>query len=176
MADARCPYCSEDRLIEWDSILRRWVCAVCGRTWQMATARATRRLTRGVDRASPNCLSALTQQGAWCDPFEIARSPIGVRGSRRHRSWTHITRFGVTGISGCGRRHPGSRSHAFAVARLPTIVRGVTQDRRHAHLFGKALSPIVDRTLSLHGSCNLLKTKVIVESKMSLDGKGVSAS
>ena len=30
----RCPGCGEDRLIEWDTVLRRWVCAVCSRAWK----------------------------------------------------------------------------------------------------------------------------------------------
>lgn len=30
---ARCPGCGEERLVEWDATLRRFVCAVCSRTW-----------------------------------------------------------------------------------------------------------------------------------------------
>ena len=32
-SEPRCPGCGEDRLIEWDGVLRRWVCAVCGWAW-----------------------------------------------------------------------------------------------------------------------------------------------
>ena len=33
---ARCPSCGEERLIEWDPVLRHWYCAVCGVTWTIA--------------------------------------------------------------------------------------------------------------------------------------------
>ena len=32
-SEVRCPSCSEDRLVEWDSVLRVWTCAVCGHDW-----------------------------------------------------------------------------------------------------------------------------------------------
>jgi len=31
----RCPGCGERRLIEWDTAIRRWVCAVCDRQWRI---------------------------------------------------------------------------------------------------------------------------------------------
>ena len=31
--DVRCPSCSEDRLVEWDSVLRVWTCSVCSHEW-----------------------------------------------------------------------------------------------------------------------------------------------
>lgn len=30
----RCTSCGEDRLIEWDEVLKVWSCAVCGRDWR----------------------------------------------------------------------------------------------------------------------------------------------
>lgn len=30
----RCISCGEDRLIEWDDVLKVWCCAVCGRDWR----------------------------------------------------------------------------------------------------------------------------------------------
>ena len=32
----RCPHCGERVLIEWDVVLRRWDCNVCGKWWQEA--------------------------------------------------------------------------------------------------------------------------------------------
>ena len=31
--DVQCPGCGEARLIEWDPVLRRWECRVCGWHW-----------------------------------------------------------------------------------------------------------------------------------------------
>lgn len=33
----RCASCGEDRLIEWDDVLKVWSCAVCGRDWREVT-------------------------------------------------------------------------------------------------------------------------------------------
>ena len=104
-----------------------------GLTGTSRAAMLRRGLSPVMSRAVPIVVCALTRSGSWCDPSAIARSPMGVRGSRRHRSWTHPTRFGVPGISDCGWRHPGSWSHTFAIARSPTIDRGVTQHCRHSH-------------------------------------------
>lgn len=32
--EVRCPGCGEDRLVEWDPVLRRWECKVCGKHWE----------------------------------------------------------------------------------------------------------------------------------------------
>lgn len=32
-SEARCPYCLEDRLVERDHIMQRFVCLVCSKTW-----------------------------------------------------------------------------------------------------------------------------------------------
>lgn len=32
----RCPYCTEDRMIEFDPVLKRWVCFCCGKSWPKA--------------------------------------------------------------------------------------------------------------------------------------------
>jgi hypothetical protein len=33
--EARCPYCGEDRLVDWCPVLCRWECAVCAKSWRL---------------------------------------------------------------------------------------------------------------------------------------------
>jgi transposase-like protein len=37
----RCPFCSEDVLIEFDAVIRRYVCSVCTKTWTPEHTRST---------------------------------------------------------------------------------------------------------------------------------------
>jgi len=33
-AIGRCPRCGEDRLVDWDRVMRRWICGVCSHYWK----------------------------------------------------------------------------------------------------------------------------------------------
>ena len=44
--ETKCPLCGETRLIDWDPVLQRWVCAVCARTWQRSVEGEARRLAQ----------------------------------------------------------------------------------------------------------------------------------
>lgn len=33
----QCPWCGERRSVEWDAILRRWICGVCAKAWRPST-------------------------------------------------------------------------------------------------------------------------------------------
>lgn len=45
-----CPGCGEDvrsSLVEWDAVLQRWHCAVCGYAWRLAHIGRVRRVQAG---------------------------------------------------------------------------------------------------------------------------------
>jgi len=70
----RCPRCGEQRLVEFDRVLRRWICSVCSQQWPRADA-----------RRSETTSSVSVSVAAWASPLgeaaPAARVPWGVSGS-----------------------------------------------------------------------------------------------
>jgi hypothetical protein len=65
---ARCPGCGEDRLVEFDPVLRRWECAVCGRWWRASGAKSLFQTNRTVRRMFVRSCKRLTESPLIVDP------------------------------------------------------------------------------------------------------------
>jgi hypothetical protein len=50
--EAECPKCQGDRLVEWDAVLRAFVCGVCSHQWRPRLVVAAR------DRPAPGVLAS----------------------------------------------------------------------------------------------------------------------